>query len=472
MTAVRKGMRALAIPLALVLAVTGQLAVVNRAPLPGGGAPDLVLLVVTALAVTTGPMIGTLAGFAGGLALDVAPPGGHLAGEYALVFCLVGYACGRVSAAVEDVSGERSPLPWLTLMALGAAAGEAGKAALGMMLSDPSVTGPAVKHVLPGAILYDLLLCPFVLWLVWVAVRPPAPERAPQPQFGQAQRLAAAFRLASAGAAPKLRLAGSTPLLVPPPVRSEPKLRLAGSRSPSLSGTNAAFSPGRPAVAGGRAVKLNFGSSGRGNSLGGASTLRTPQSWQGQRWPGKAPAKGWLRPDRPARTTPRRSSPGKGWLRPDRPAGTARRPKSPAKGWLHPDRLAPAPRRSSPGKGWLRPDRPAGATRRPKSPGKGWLHPDRPAPVPRRKSPGKGWLRPDKPAPVPRRKSPGKGWLRPDKPAPVPRRKSPGKGWLRPARPARSNWYTRSPSGRWLRRSRNPWRSRRQRLLQLVGGRR
>uniref|UniRef100_UPI002630D0FC hypothetical protein n=1 Tax=Trebonia sp. TaxID=2767075 RepID=UPI002630D0FC len=78
-------------------------------------------------------------------------------------------------------------------------------------------------------------------------------------------------------------------------------------------------------------------------------------------------------------------------------------------------------------------------------------------------TPGKGWARPPRPAPAPRRKSPGKGWLRPPKPAQAPRRKSPGKGWLRRDKPARGNWYTGSPSTRWLR------HSRRRRLL---GGRR
>jgi len=34
---------------------------------------------------------------------------------------------------------------------------------------------------------------------------------------------------------------------------------------------------------------------------------------------------------------------------------------------------------------------------------------------------------------------------------------------------ARGNWYTASPSGAWLRRSRHPWRTRRQRLLRKVG---
>ena len=100
MTALRRIAQALAIPVVLLLAVTLQLAVVNRAPLPGAAAPDLVLLAVAALAVCTGPMTGMLAGFCGGLALDIAPPAAHLAGEYALVFCLVGYACGRARNAI------------------------------------------------------------------------------------------------------------------------------------------------------------------------------------------------------------------------------------------------------------------------------------------------------------------------------------------------------------------------------------
>ncbi len=336
MTAARKIARAVALPLVLILAVTAQLTVVNRAPLPGGSAPDLVLLLVTALAVTTGPMIGTLAGFAGGLALDIAPPGGHLAGEYALVFCLVGYACGRISARIEDATGERPIVAMLALMAIGAAAGEAGKAALGMMVSDPSVTGPAIKHVLPGAIVYDVLLAPFVLWLVSVAVRRPAPERAPEPVFTQAQRLAGVFRSASVGAVPRLRLAGSTPAPVAPPVRSEPRLRLAATRSPALSRTVAASSLAQPAVAGGRTGKLNFTSAGRGNSLGASSALRTPRTLAG-----KAPGKGWLRAAKPAAlaataAAPRLKSPPKGWLHAGRPAGApAPRLKSPPKGWLH-----------------------------------------------------------------------------------------------------------------------------------------
>ena len=258
MTALRRIARALAIPVVLLLAVTLQLALVNRAPLPGGATPDLVLLAVAAIAVCTGPMTGMLAGFCGGLALDIAPPAAHLAGEYALVFCLVGYACGRARNAITYATGEQTMVTSLTVMALGVAAGEAGKAALGMMLSNPDVTSPAIKHVLPVAIVYDLLLCPFAYWLISLVLRRPAPERAPRPEFAQ---VATAFRAASAGAlgaVPALRLAGSTPPQARPPARQEPKLRLSAGRPSSLSGTSAAFSPAKPPHVSGRAVKLNF----------------------------------------------------------------------------------------------------------------------------------------------------------------------------------------------------------------------
>jgi rod shape-determining protein MreD len=113
---VRKTLIAAALPLALLAAVIVQLTVVNRLPLPGGDGPDLVLLLVTAVAVRATPPTGAIVGFAGGLALDVAPPQTHYAGEYALVFCLAGYAPapvpsrGTVQAIARRVS-TRCPAP-------------------------------------------------------------------------------------------------------------------------------------------------------------------------------------------------------------------------------------------------------------------------------------------------------------------------------------------------------------------------
>src|SRR6266487_1334094 len=75
------GMRRLALSvIAVAAALVLQLTVVDRLPLPGGG-PDLVLLAVVALGLTSGPMAGMLTGFLAGLALDIAPPASGVLGE-------------------------------------------------------------------------------------------------------------------------------------------------------------------------------------------------------------------------------------------------------------------------------------------------------------------------------------------------------------------------------------------------------
>jgi len=122
-----------------------------------------VLVVVVVLALLGGPLEGAVVGFSAGLAADIAPPVSHLVGQNALVFCLVGYGCGRLGIALE-----RSE--WLPLagVAIGAAAGESLYALIGIMFGDPDITWHAVQQVLPAAVAYDLLLAPFVLYaLVW-----------------------------------------------------------------------------------------------------------------------------------------------------------------------------------------------------------------------------------------------------------------------------------------------------------------
>jgi rod shape-determining protein MreD len=420
----RKTLVVAALPIALFVAVVVQLTVVNRLPLPGGTAPDLVLLLVAAVAVCTGPMTGLLTGFAGGLALDIAPPATHDAGEYALVFCLVGYFAARIAAASAATTGERKPWVELGVVAAAAAAGEAGKAGLGLLLSDPDVTGPAIKHVLPGAIAWDLLLTPFAFLLVsWAAgLARPVAERAPRPEFVGAQRLAAVFRAASAGAAPNLRLAGTgAKFQTDRPARRVPKLRLADARSRSFARTDRAGSgivP--PALAGGRTAKLNFGRSAsalRSSGAGVTSLGRTPKL----NFAGKSPA-----------ITPPRAQkgPGKGWIRTgDRPG------------------ITPPRTQRGPGKGWIRA---GGSGRKAAGTGTGLGH---------------GIV-------VAGRRSPKSGWLRTDahRPPAAAHRARPGKGWLRKSKRPRANWYSSGPSTGWVRRSRSKdrWRSRRRSLSGAV----
>ena len=166
-------MRGLISFVVVALTVIIQLTIVDRIAFPGGAGPNLVLLAVAALALAGGPMTGVLTGFWAGLALDVAPPGSHFVGQDALVFCLIGYACGLLA---DDPSGDaadqgHTALFEILVTAAGAVCGEALAALLGVMLSDPRVTWPAIRNVLPAAVAYDVLLCPFVLYAVAAALR-------------------------------------------------------------------------------------------------------------------------------------------------------------------------------------------------------------------------------------------------------------------------------------------------------------
>jgi len=268
--------------------VVVQLTVVDRIAFPGGGGPDLVLLLVAALALAGGPMAGVLTGFLAGLALDVAPPGSHFTGQDALVFCLIGYACGLLS---DDFSGDaeqgHTALFEIVVTAAGAVCGEALVALLGVMLSDPRVSWPAITNVLPAAVAYDVLLCPFVLYAAAASLRLAGVRREDhRPGFSASQTRASqarsqlpaashgAIRQLAGGSSPRLRLserprgAGSAGARRGPGAsrqgaRREPRLKL--GRPAARAG--AAFTPG--GLAGGSA-KVKFGGRRRSAVLGGS----------------------------------------------------------------------------------------------------------------------------------------------------------------------------------------------------------
>lgn len=280
--------RALVSVILLLVAIVLQLTVLDRLPLPGGVSPDLVLLVVVALALSSGPLPGMIGGFCAGLALDVAPPADHLVGLYALVFCLVGYFCGMVSAELDS-----SVLLPLAASAVGAAAGAGLYAAAGVILGNPDVTGSAVRHVLPLSVLYDVLLSPFVLYGVALASRLAA-------RLTGAARLAGAAQLSGAAAAagqssglrPPGRQAGRVPRLRPAAARprdgwiggggwltasAELALARKHSRPPAtvrlhLGGERTAATPARTGT-GGRVPRLRFGAGRRGDAVLGSRLL-------------------------------------------------------------------------------------------------------------------------------------------------------------------------------------------------------
>ncbi|MBB4916190.1 rod shape-determining protein MreD [Streptosporangium saharense] len=149
----------------LLLALLVQVTFVNRLPLPGGAAPDLVLLTVVGYALVRGATGGAVMGFAAGFAGDVLPPAAHVLGQYALVLCLIGFAAGR--------AGESRPEAKLPVALACAAAGPPAVVAISALLGDPAVGGDVLASPLPWAIGYNLLAAPPVVWLVMRIVRGP-----------------------------------------------------------------------------------------------------------------------------------------------------------------------------------------------------------------------------------------------------------------------------------------------------------
>ncbi|MEV0595291.1 rod shape-determining protein MreD [Nonomuraea cavernae] len=139
--------------LIVLVTVLVQVIVVNRLGLPGGAAPDLVLLAVVGVAMARGPVAGTVIGFCAGLLVDVVPPTAHLLGQYAFVLALVGYLAGR---------GVGSPVTTVIVCVLIAPLLAAG---LGGLISDPRVTIATLTEQIPITIVYTLIASPVVMWL-------------------------------------------------------------------------------------------------------------------------------------------------------------------------------------------------------------------------------------------------------------------------------------------------------------------
>ena len=152
-------------------ALAVQLTVLSRLPLPGA-TPDLVLLVVVALALAHGPAFGVLTGFLAGLAVDLVPPADHEVGRWAFVLTVVGYLVGL---AQDD--NRRSAFVPIVAAALAAAGSVLLYSGLGAVLDDPSATWGAVSRLLPSATAYAVLLSAFALPAVFAAVARVEPEK-------------------------------------------------------------------------------------------------------------------------------------------------------------------------------------------------------------------------------------------------------------------------------------------------------
>ncbi|MGH8890291.1 MAG: rod shape-determining protein MreD [Acidothermaceae bacterium] len=155
----------------LIVVLVLLAAVVNSvvlAPLDlPGSPPNVLLLVVAALALVLGPVGGAFIGFFAGLAADVLPPADHLIGRYALVLCLIGYLVGLLREEARD-----SVLLALVSVAIAAGIATVLYGLLGGVLSDGRVGAHALISTVPYSIVYDVILAPFVVpWIMSLARR-------------------------------------------------------------------------------------------------------------------------------------------------------------------------------------------------------------------------------------------------------------------------------------------------------------
>jgi rod shape-determining protein MreD len=149
--------RALVLTGVITLAVVLQVAVFSVISVDGV-VPNLALLVVVAAALVRGPEFAALLGFLSGLVIDLAPPSDHVAGRWALALVVVGYLAGRVR---HDAGS--SAIAALITVAACSFVGTSIFALSGMLLQDPAVPVGEALRVIPVAVLYDVLVAPFVL---------------------------------------------------------------------------------------------------------------------------------------------------------------------------------------------------------------------------------------------------------------------------------------------------------------------
>jgi rod shape-determining protein MreD len=153
-------MRALAAALAVSAALVLQVTVFPHLAWQGI-VPNLCLLVVVGAALTRGPQFAAVLGFLAGVTLDLAPPADHLAGRWALALVIVGYVAGRVRQDVRPTA-----VAVVATVAASSFVGTSIFAISGLLLRDPALGVPDLLEVILVAVVWDVLLTPFVLPLV------------------------------------------------------------------------------------------------------------------------------------------------------------------------------------------------------------------------------------------------------------------------------------------------------------------
>ncbi|HYZ18875.1 MAG TPA: rod shape-determining protein MreD [Gaiellaceae bacterium] len=143
-----------------------------------GGAPDLMLVMLVAVALLNGAVFGAFAGFWTGLLLDVALI--QTLGFSSLLLTLAGFWTGRYG---ETTGRNRSHAP-LVSVAVVTVLYAVAALILHFMLGDPASARIALVDALPPELVLNLLLAVPVFALCRRLFAPPPPARTQEVEFG------------------------------------------------------------------------------------------------------------------------------------------------------------------------------------------------------------------------------------------------------------------------------------------------
>jgi rod shape-determining protein MreD len=143
-----------------------------------GGSPDLLLVTLVSIGLIRGSVTGAVAGFVGGLLVDVATLG--TLGVSALLLTIAGYWAGRYG---ETTGRDRPQAPLLAVAALTLGVAVGGFALNFMLGADVSARHALVETLVPALVLNVALALP--VFAACRALIPPAePTRAREVEFG------------------------------------------------------------------------------------------------------------------------------------------------------------------------------------------------------------------------------------------------------------------------------------------------
>jgi rod shape-determining protein MreD len=123
------------------------------------GTPDLLAIVVAIVALQTGPALGSFTGFLAGLGADLLSD--HALGRLAAVLCVVGYLVGLLR---QDA--ERSVAIPLAAVVVGGVLAALLFAGTGALVDDSRAGGSLLLERCLAAVLYGLILTPFLFPLM------------------------------------------------------------------------------------------------------------------------------------------------------------------------------------------------------------------------------------------------------------------------------------------------------------------